>query len=281
MERYGAAKARCLRLQDSSDTAVLNADDSAVMGIARSTRASLSLFGRKPLEELLKNARNAASIDESGSTGPVVRASIDGAVEVYPTSRSALLGAHNRANVAAAVLAVRAMGVAPAAIQEAIDTFAPLEHRLEVVSRDGGRIIINDSKSTTVAASLAAFSTIRGHFPEHKLVLMLGGLSKAGSWEPLLKAVVAEKKAIEPVVCFGKDGPLLAGHCRASGVPCVVAPTLREGTMAALEALQAVERGIVLLTPGCASFDEFTDFEHRGAQFKSYVAGARPVPLSA
>ena len=281
MERYGAAKARCLRLQDSSDTAVINADDPAVMGMARSARASLSLFGRKPLEELLKGARNAASIDESGPTGPVIRASIDGAIEVYATSRSALLGAHNRANVAAAVLAARAMGVAPAAIQVAIDTFAPLEHRLEVVSRDGGRVIINDSKSTTVAASLAAFGTIRGHFPEHKIVLMLGGLSKAGSWDPLLKAVAAEKRAIEPVVCFGKDGPLLAGHCRASGVPCVVASTLREGTTAALQALQSVERGIVLLTPGCASFDEFTDFEHRGAQFKSYVAGARAVPLSA
>lgn len=281
MERYGAAKARCLKLQGSEDTAVLNADDQAVLGMARGVRASVALFGRKPLDELLKSASSAASIDESSPEGPVIRASIKGAVERYSTSRSALLGAHNRANIAAAILAARAMGLEASAIQEAIDTFTPLEHRLEVVSREGERIIINDSKSTTVAASLAALTTVRSHFPTHKLVLMLGGLSKAGSWEPVLKAVVAEKSAMEPVVCFGKDGPLLASHCRASGVACVVAPTLRDGTDQALAALDKLDKGIVLLTPGCASFDEFTDFEHRGAQFKCYVAESRSLRLSA
>lgn len=281
MERYGAAKARCLRLQDEGDLAVLNADDAAVMAIGRATRASLALFGEKPLEELLKGAHRAASIDELAPARPVVRVSSGAEVELYPTSRSALIGAHNRKNIAAAILVARAMGISPELTQEAIDTFSPLEHRLEVVSREAERIIINDSKSTTVAAALAALISIRTHFPSHKLVLMLGGLSKAGSWEPVLQAIVAQKGAMEPVVCFGKDGPLLAGHCRAGGVACVVAPTLRAGTEMALKVLNRLERGVLLLTPGCASFDEFTDFEHRGAQFKSYVGELLSLPLSA
>ncbi len=281
MERYGAAKARCLKLQDGESTAVLNADDPAVYGMGRGSRASLALFGRQPLEQLLKGAASAASIDESSPQGPAILASIRGVLERYQTSGSALLGSHNRANIAAAILAARAMGLEASAVQEAIDTFVPLEHRLEVVSREAERIIINDSKSTTVAASLAALTTVRSHFPEHTLVLMLGGLSKAGSWEPVLKAVAAEKTSMEPVVCFGKDGPLLAGHCRASGIPCVVAPTLREATALALDALKKLERGVVLLTPGCASFDEFSDFEHRGAQFKSYISQLRSLQVSA
>jgi UDP-N-acetylmuramoylalanine--D-glutamate ligase len=173
------------------------------------------------------------------------------------------------------------MGASSEKVQEAINTFAPLEHRLEVIRRTESSIIINDSKSTTVAASLAALTTVLSHFPEHRLVLMLGGLSKAGSWDPLLSVVKREAARLEPVICFGKDGPLLAGHCRAHGVECVVAPTLKDATVRALEAVAKLSSGIVLLTPGCASFDEFTDFEHRGAQFKAYVEEWRTLPVTA
>jgi UDP-N-acetylmuramoylalanine--D-glutamate ligase len=107
---------------------------------------------------------------------------------------------------------------------------------------------------------------------------MIGGYSKAGSWEPLTARLQElGASALLPVVCFGKDGELLAGFCTAAGVRCVVAPTMREGTLAALQAVADEERAIVLLTPGCASFDEFTDFEDRGAHFKRYVADIASV----
>jgi len=162
LERYGAAKARVLRLQSPGDMAVINADDPVVLSMTRSCRAQRALFGRAPLAELLKAAPIAASIDESVPGGAVITVSRNGAVERYNTKESALLGAHNRHNMAAAILAARAVGVSVEAVQRALDTFAPLEHRLEFVSRQGVRRIINDSKSTSVAASLAAFTTIRG-----------------------------------------------------------------------------------------------------------------------
>lgn len=280
LERYGAAKGRVLRLQTSEDLAIVNADDPAVMSLANSCSATLALFGRAALTELTKRATICASIDESNPDGAIIRVSIEGKTELYQTRSSALIGAHNRYNMAAAILAARRIGVVPEVIQSSLDTFTPLEHRLEVVVRRDTALVINDSKSTTVAASIAALSTVRRHFPQHRLIIMIGGLSKAGSWEPLLALIKAEGSFIEPVICFGKDGPLLASHCRAQHIPCVVAATLRSGADLALESLDQLGQGVVLLTPGCASFDEFTDFEHRGTEFKRYVHEAIKLPIS-
>jgi UDP-N-acetylmuramoylalanine--D-glutamate ligase len=98
---------------------------------------------------------------------------------------------------------------------------------------------------------------------------MIGGLSKAGSWKPLLSKISEQTGRMVLVVCFGKDGPLLASHCRASDVSHVVSPNLREATRTALG--RVASEGVALLSPGCASFDEFIDFEHRGTEFKRYV----------
>jgi UDP-N-acetylmuramoylalanine--D-glutamate ligase len=103
---------------------------------------------------------------------------------------------------------------------------------------------------------------------------MLGGLSKAGSWDPLLRKIKEAQERVLPIICFGKDGPLLASHCKAHGLPCHIEPSLRAATTRGMATLQEVDDAILLLTPGCASFDEFSDFEQRGAKFKEYVAPA-------
>jgi UDP-N-acetylmuramoylalanine--D-glutamate ligase len=130
--------------------------------------------------------------------------------------------------------------------------------------------VINDSKSTTVAASVAALTTVVQKFPQQRVVLMIGGLSKAGSWEPLLMQIANRKGVVASVVCFGKDGHLLGSHCRAAGVEHRVVPTLQDAVVTGLDATR--DGGVVLLSPGCASFDEFSDFEHRGREFKRYVS---------
>jgi UDP-N-acetylmuramoylalanine--D-glutamate ligase len=107
------------------------------------------------------------------------------------------------------------------------------------------------------------------------LAFLIGGLSKAGSWEPLLKECRTIGGALLPVLCFGKDGPLLGSHCRAAGLAYQVVPTLEDAVRHGLAAIQA--GGVLLLSPGCASFDQFTDFEHRGAVFKRCVAGELPA----
>lgn len=271
MERYASAKGRVLALQDERDYMVVNGDDPLVMSLSQKSRAERAIFGQLPTAELQKLRGDWAHIE-----GPAtIECRINGAMERYQMETSHLMGLHNRYNCAAVILAARRLGASPEVIQTGLDSFAPLEHRLEPVAHTGRGLVFNDSKSTTVAASLAAFLTVRERYPKHRLLVMLGGLSKAGSWDPLLRAIKSDTGQALPILCFGKDGPLLASHCKAHGLMCHVEPSLRSATERGMRSLQELDDAILLLTPGCASFDEFSDFEQRGARFKEYVADAR------
>jgi UDP-N-acetylmuramoylalanine--D-glutamate ligase len=277
LERYAAAKARVLQLQGPEDLAILNADDSVVLGMRQRTRASIALFGEKTPTELSKLAKHWASISYATSRAGVITVSMNGELEEYATENAKLLGAHNRYDMAAAILAARCKGVPRNVIQASLETFLPLEHRLEIVWREGNKAVINDSKSTTVAASLAALATVTQQFPEDRIILMIGGLSKAGSWIPLLQNISKLGAQRVSVICFGKDGKLLASHCRSAGVSHIVVPKLLDATRDALSMIAG--GGVALLSPGCASFDEFTDFEERGREFKRYLDDIRREEL--
>ena len=270
LERYAAAKARVFRLQNQDELAIVNADDPVVREMARASRASLAFFGECEERTLQSLADTWAHISYVGNPGGVIRVRIESKREEYDMEAVLLLGPHNRFNMAAAILATRRLGVPQQVVQEALESFTPLEHRLEVCVRDATRTVINDSKSTTVAASVAALATVKQAFPALPVTLMLGGLSKAGSWKPLLDEVRENKARMLPVVCFGKDGPLLGSHCRAAGIEHVIVPHLRDAAAQGLDFTSG--GGVVLLSPGCASFDEFSDFEHRGREFKRYIA---------
>lgn len=266
MQRYGAAKFRVMRLQDESDLAILNADDPLVRVVAATCRAKVAFFTSRPINDLPSHVFAWARVDHA-----------NGLVEVFDsentfsvrTDATKLLGGHNRYNIAAAALAARFLGVSADVIQQTVNEFEPLEHRVELLRTVSGAIVINDSKSTTVAASLAAASTVRDAFPGKRILLLLGGLSKAGSWAPLLEYVRSHQASFYPVLCFGKDGPLLASHCEAASIPFSISAKLAE---AVRDARAIVSNGdVVLLSPGCASFDEFKDFEHRGREFKNMV----------
>jgi UDP-N-acetylmuramoylalanine--D-glutamate ligase len=269
LERYASAKARVLRLQSNQDFAALNGDDPVVFGMAKSCRAQIGLFGQRPPTEMAKVSSTWAHISYSRSPWGSLEVCFEGALESYATEASRLRGSHNRYNMAAAVLVSRRLGIPQKVIQEALDTFSPLEHRLEEVSAEARIKVINDSKSTSVAASVAALSTVKGLYKEQQVLLLIGGLSKAGSWSPLLAEVLKDDPSRIRVICFGKDAHLLASHCRSQGICPEVCGTLREATHAALSAVS--DGGVLLLSPGCASFDEFADFEHRGREFKRYV----------
>lgn len=267
IERYAAAKGRVFARQTGDDYMIANADDPIVMSLARAGRANLAVFGERSEQELAGLASDWAHIGDRD----LIVLSLHGAREEYSMVESPLLGRHNRYNAAAVILAARRMGIESESIQRSLLTFSPLEHRLEPVPNKRDFLVFNDSKSTTVAASVAALETVRNRYPNRPLVLLIGGLSKAGSWNPLLVNLKANTEGIRPVVCFGKDGPLLASHCKAAGIPCRVVKNLREAAECGIEELGREQNAILLLTPGCASFDEFSDFEHRGHEFKSYV----------
>jgi len=165
-------------------------------------------------------------------------------------------GAHNRENAAAATVAARAAGASEEAIAHALRTFPGVPHRLELVRELNGVRYVNDSKATNVAAALRALATYERE-PVH---LILGGSIKGESFAPLAAALGANVKT---VYLIGETADELAA---------AIPDAIPAGDLAAaLRSIEAQPGEIVLLSPACASYDQFRDFEERGEEFRRLV----------
>ncbi|HET9243709.1 MAG TPA: UDP-N-acetylmuramoyl-L-alanine--D-glutamate ligase [Gaiella sp.] len=172
-----------------------------------------------------------------------------------------LRGAHNRENAAAAAAAARAVGVDDAAIARALTTFPGVEHRIEELATLDGVLYVNDSKATNVAAALRALAS----FPGRRKHVILGGRGKAEPYEPLAAAFEPGDRAY----LIGEAAPEIAKALTEASVDVVLAGSLAEAASAASAATQRGD--VVLLSPACASFDQFESFEHRGEEFRRIV----------
>jgi UDP-N-acetylmuramoylalanine--D-glutamate ligase len=172
-------------------------------------------------------------------------------------------GPHNRENASAATAAAQAAGVEDAAIAQALRTFEGVPHRIELVREVGGVRYVNDSKATNVAAALRALAS----FPDARLHVILGGRGKQESYAPLAAAFGKTDRAY----LIGEASEEIARALTAAGVEHVTAHTLAEAVDAAAAA--AVPSDVVLLSPACASYDQFRDFEARGDAFRESVEG--------
>jgi UDP-N-acetylmuramoylalanine--D-glutamate ligase len=170
-------------------------------------------------------------------------------------------GPHNRENAAAATAAARAAGIEDDAIADALRTFAGVEHRIELVRELRGVRYVNDSKATNVGATLRALTS----FPGSHLHVILGGRGKAESYTPLAAAFSSEDRAY----VIGEASREIAAALEVAGVSYVVSADLRSAVTAA--ASNATAGDVVLLSPACASFDQFDDFEDRGDSFRRLV----------
>jgi UDP-N-acetylmuramoylalanine--D-glutamate ligase len=169
-----------------------------------------------------------------------------------------LRGAHNRENAAAATAAARAAGLADDAIAEALRSFGGVEHRLELVAERNGVRFVNDSKATNTAAARRALAAY--DVPLH---VILGGYRKGESFDELAREVHGRAYLI------GDTAPEIAAALDDAGVPFLQCGELEAAVAAAAEAARPGE--IVLLSPACASYDQFRDFEHRGEEFRRLV----------
>lgn len=174
-------------------------------------------------------------------------------------------GLHNRENAAAATAAARAAGISDDAIATALRSFRGVEHRIEDIATIGGVRYVNDSKATNVAAALRALAS----FPESPLHVILGGRGKAESYEPLASAFKPGDRAY----LIGEAAEEIASALEVAGVPHVLSNYL---DLALGEAASAASPGdVVLLSPACASFDQFENFEARGDAFRALVERLR------
>jgi len=170
-------------------------------------------------------------------------------------------GAHNRENAAAAAAAARAAGIPDAAIAEALRTFAGVEHRIEELATVAGVRYVNDSKATNVAAALRALAS----FPGARKLVILGGRGKAEPYAPLASAFDPGDRAY----VIGEATEPIAEALAQAGVPFERSGDLPRAVAAATRDARAGD--VVLLSPACASFDQFESYEQRGEEFGKLV----------
>ena len=177
-------------------------------------------------------------------------------------------GRHNAANALAAAAAALGLGADVDAVRRGLTAFHPLEHRIEPCGSIDGVSCYNDSKATNVDATLKALEA----FPRTRPIVLLGGDDKGTDLVPLVAAAHAHTRA---VVCFGdaRERFLAAFKGASASAPAdfklLSADHLEDALDVALA--EAAPGEVVLLSPACASFDEFNSFEHRGEMFKAMV----------
>lgn len=251
---YAAAKHRVFTNQTASDVAILNADDPIVSSWAPGLRAHVVSFSTtRELEEgLFLRGRDLVSRTRDGERVLLTRDEMH------------LRGTHNVENVLAATAAGLACGAAPESLRETVRRFRPVEHRLEQVAEIKGVRFFNDSKATSVDATMKALEAFAGE--PGKIVLILGGRGKQAPYAPLAPLV---SELVRKMILIGEDAAVIERELK-SAAPFEHAADMHEAVTRASAVAEAGD--IVLLAPACASFDMFESFEHRGKVFKEEVS---------
>lgn len=250
LDAYGAAKLRLFAHQEREDFALLNCDDPWVWRHREGMAATVRGFSQQYVEGA-----------DAWTIGDVLQIRDSGTrAWRLDLSRSRLVGTHNRENILAAALAAHSLGLPEAAVQAALGTVQPLPHRLEFVREWRGVSFYDDSKGTNIGAVEKSVTS----FPR-PVILLAGGYDKGGDYS-LLGPTLQEH--VRHAVFFGAAGPKWAEQA-GEFVPHTVVPRLKDAVRTA--AAIAEPGDVVLLSPGCASFDEFEDFAHRGRCFRQWV----------
>ncbi len=251
VDTYAAAKRNMLRNVRADDCFVFPAGDPRGEEWSRGCPARPLRFAARPLpagQEGASLVEGRAALQAGGRTTPVL-----------PAAELPLLGGHNLLNVLAALAACTPFALPVEAEAAALRRFRGLPHRAQLAGTIAGVRYVDDSKATNVHAACAALAGLTD-----PVVLLLGGRGKGEDYRPLRGLMAPVKLAL----CYGEEGPAIARALSGS-----VAIEQHAGMLAALARAAEIARAgdVVLLSPACASFDEFRNYEHRGDVFAAWV----------
>lgn len=259
MEDYINAKRKIFLNTSAETSSILNADDKAVVELARDPsvqRGVIYYFSRKmDLEPQIMNIGGAVQINDEIKvrTGPDI--------EVFSIKNIKLKGFHSIENMMAAILAVREHNASHEAIQEVIDTFTGIEHRLEYVRKVGGVEFFNDSKATNVHAVLRALKAF-----DENVILVMGGKDTSLNYAPLKDEI---KKKVKTLILYGEVKERINRDIGDYSETFLIG-TFDEAVHMAYSKSRINDT--VLLSPGASSFDMFDDYRERGNYYKEIVS---------
>ena len=244
-ENYINIKKRIFNHHTKDDLAILNYDNIDVLNNTNDIMSSREYFSI--------NSNNVKCYVHDNSIY------YDGE-KIISTDDIFLKGNHNYENVMAAIMVSKRLGVNNKIIVKTLKEFRGVEHRIEFVRELNGVKIYNDSKATNVKATEIALSSF-----DKPTIILLGGLDRGHSFDDLVPFM----KNVKLVVSYGETKNRIKDFCDANNFKCIVAKDLKDASNIALENSKSGD--IVLLSPACASWDEYKDFEERGRIFKEYI----------
>jgi UDP-N-acetylmuramoylalanine--D-glutamate ligase len=260
-ERYAGSKMRITRNQRPDDAFIYNNDDPVIRGLLAAHPVSAKAYPFSLEDDPLSNV---AWISHNNAIWTDNELNINIAPEPFAMTLEnlALQGRHNIYNSLAAGIAGRLLDIRKEALKECLSDFEHIEHRLEIAGNVHGIEFINDSKATNVNAAWFALES------QNKPVIWIAGGTDKGNDYEMLKDLV--RKKVKAIVCLGKDNSRIKAAF-ADVVQTIIETNSAEA--AVTEAYYLGQKGdVVLLSPACASFDLFTNYEERGRAFKSAVA---------
>jgi len=251
-EKYIDSKFRIVENQTMDNYFIYNADDEVIVNKLQATRLHTNSLPFSMKHELthggwIKGKNMMMRIQEERVS-----------MSIYDF---ALKGKHNQYNTMAAAIAAATLGIRKEKIREAVKSFESLEHRMEFVATVRGVDFINDSKATNVNSTWFALESM-----EKPVVLILGGIDKGNDYT-LIEGMVKEK--VKAIVCMGVDNKKI--HKAFEKIATVIVDTASAVDAVNASFRLAAKGDIVLLSPACASFDLFNNYEDRGRQFKRAV----------
>jgi UDP-N-acetylmuramoylalanine--D-glutamate ligase len=258
MNDYINSKKRLFKNANLESTSILNADDPMVLDCARDQHVQ-----RGKLNYFTKRAGLEDQISKTGGAvahGREIRVYIRGEKEVYNTLRMKMKGKHSVENVMAAILAARPYGAKPDAIQKVVDEYPGLPHRLEFVKKRGGVEFYNDSKATNVHSVLRALEAF-----DEPVILIAGGKDKGIDFAPLIEPV---QKKVKNLILIGEAKERLNRTIGDFSETFIIG-TFDEAVLLAYQKSRSGD--VILLSPGCSSYDMFKNFEERGNYFKELI----------
>lgn len=243
-EVYQMTKKKIFNNHTSDDLAVINKDDEVSMKITDDIKSTKVYYGH--------DKTNLAYYDEEGIY-------YDGKL-VIKLDDIILKGKHNYQNIMGAIIAVKKYGVTNEVIQKVLKEFKGVEHRLEYVDTINGVTYYNDSKATNCVSTITALNSF-----DKPTILLLGGYDRGHSFHDLDDSM----KNVKCVVCFGETKNRIEEFCNDLNIRCYKNDTLKEAMNVVKDICTPGD--VVLLSPACASWDQYDKFEDRGDEFKNLV----------
>ncbi len=254
LEEYLNYKMRIFENQTSSDFAVLNFSDEVLKNAVKRIKPTVFYFSFGKIPERGVYVEKEKIIFTNGNSEEFL----------LPVSDINLRGKHNVDNVLAAVLSAKLFGLSNKIIREGVKAFGGLEHRIEEVRKIDGVLYVNDSKATTPDSVIKALNSFK-----EKIVLIAGGSSKNNDFSEMAKLFPSK---LRKLILIGETAADIANAALEHGFSDIVFATSLEDAVKLAKKI-AKEGDVVLLSPACASFDMFDNFEERGEQFKEIVNG--------